>query len=197
MQQSWYNACPTVPFSFTGGEFSRSPKEMKECLIRDWESTTMHKTTAHYAPSVRQNDFVKERAKKEELIAMSPPSQRFSPRRGDATGTLTSTLSYMPQLKIFGTDVDLTMSLESVRRSPRHSNNLEELRASGRKDYLKSKRLEPYVADMDVAVFTPSSRRIGEQYFAGPSPFTPRSQADFRRKGCHETLCTGVLPRIE
>jgi hypothetical protein len=195
MQEAWFNASPTVPFSFAGGEFSRSTKEMKDCITRDCESTTLHNTTAHFAPSARQNQFWKERAKKEEVIANSPRREYSPSGAGASIGASNTTASLLPKLKIYGAEVDLSLSLSSIRASPRHSQELGWLRTAGRKEYLRQRRLEPYTEDMDAAVFMPSSRRIGEHNFAGPTPFTPRQTPDYRRKTCHETMTTGVFPR--
>ena len=196
MHESWFNASPTVPFSFTGGEFSRTTKEVKDCIIRDCESTTLHNTTGHFAPSARQNQFVMERSKKEEAIATSPRRQYVPSGVGASIGGSTAgSTSLLPKLKLYGTEVDLSLTIQSIRTSPRHNQELGWLRSCGRKEYLRQRRLDHYTADIDAAVYTPTSRRIGEQYFAGPSPFTPRSQADFRRKTCHETMSTGVFPR--
>lgn len=194
MQEAWFNASPTVPFSFTAGEFSRTTKEMKEGISKDCDSTTLHNTTAHFAPSARQNQFWKERAKKEEGIAASP-RREYSPSAAGVSIGASNSFSMLPKLKLYGQEIDLSMALSTIRTSPRHTQEQTWLCSAGRKEYLRQRRLEPYTEDMDCAVFTPTNRRYGEHHYAGPTPFTPRQAADYRRKMWKETVTTGVFPR--
>lgn len=155
---------------------------MKERIADDARSSTIHTATAHVAPSFQQNHFLMERFTKEFNLS--------SPRKIHDQRELTNSMRgiELPRLSPRAAEMEswsATQTLSSVRRSPRRGSDMEFLRQHGRKKYLHMKRLEPSAQDDIVSLFQSSSRQIGEQLYAGESPFSPLQPAveDFRRQG--------------
>lgn len=178
MAESWKLASPTVPFPFAGRSFN----EMRERINNECHSGTIHMTTAHYAPSSSQNHFMMERFSKEFNLT--------SPRKVRDQQEMTQSMRGLdlPRLSPRVREQESlngTQTLNSVRSSPRRAHDLDLLREHGRQKYLQMKRLEPSCNDELMASFTASSRQVGEQQFAGPSPFGAllRAPEDFRRQG--------------
>jgi hypothetical protein len=178
MAESWKNASPTVPFPFSG----RSAMEMRDRINSECHSGTLHMTTAHFAPSSSQNHFMMERFTKEYNVS--------SPHKTRDQHELTQSMRglELPRLspRARGQEsLNGTQTLHSVRSSPRRAHDMDLLREHGRQKYLHMKRLEPSARDELIASFITSSRQVGEQVFAGPSPFAPmlRAPEDFRRQG--------------
>lgn len=208
MGETWKNASPTVPFPFSTKGGSRNYNEMRELISNDCASTTLHHTTAHFAPSARQNQFLMERIGKESRLSPRSeqpptfPSLSLSGRGDQSLNSITSpshstnhqalTASMrgleIPRLTTGAVEAQMlgtTTSFEMSRVSPRRQQDRELLRSMGRKEYLHQKRLAPSANDELLATYTASSRQVGEAMFAGESPFksleSPR--ADYRRQG--------------
>lgn len=179
MAEAWKNASPTVPFPFAG----RTYNDMRDKINSDCHSGTLHMTTAHFAPGTNQNHFLMERFTKEKNITCSP--RKFRDQQELTQSNRGLELPRLSPRVMEQSSLECTQTLTSIRSSPRRATDIELLKEHGRRKYLHMKRLEPSANDELVACYTPSSRQVGEQTFAGPSPFSPllRSQDDFRRQG--------------
>ena len=80
MGETWKNATPTVPFPFSTKGGSRNYNEMRELISNDCASTTLHHTTAHFAPSARQNQFLMERMGKEYRLSSPRNAENPNPQ---------------------------------------------------------------------------------------------------------------------
>jgi hypothetical protein len=145
---------------------------MKELIAKDCDSNALHFTTAHFAPSARQSNFVAERHRKEQHLS--------TPRNHD--GVVLPAI-VPPQIDEMGAT---NSSLINHRNSPRRKHDQDLLRQLGRKEYLHQKRLQPSQDDdFAVPAFGTSSRIVGESYYAGPSVFSTMQPhaPDHRRRG--------------